>query len=265
MAYYQRAQPYQPGQKTAYKLSRSRIDLFLDCARCFWLQERLGIKRVSMPPFLINSTIDALLKKEFDAYRASGEPHPYMVDNGIDAVPFAHDQLDVWRDNFTGVQHVHKATNLLITGAVDDVWVTPSGELYVVDYKATAKDKTLNDLDPVGGWHDSYRRQMEVYQWLLRQNGFKVSDTGYFVYANARGQEVEFGGVVNFEVNVFSYKGDEKWIEPTLADIKKTLEGDMPPVGDGPLGKGCESCAYARSRTELTLQALQQKSKPKKQ
>ena len=28
------------------------------------------------------------------------------------------------------------------------------------------------------------KRQMEIYQWLLRKNGFKVSDTGYFVYAN---------------------------------------------------------------------------------
>jgi hypothetical protein len=32
----------------------------------------------------------------------------------------------------------------------------------------------------------SYKRQLEVYQWLLRQNGLDVSDTGYFVYTNAR-------------------------------------------------------------------------------
>ena len=188
MAYYQRAQPYQPGQKTVYKLSRSRIDLFTDCARCFWLQERLAIKRVSMPPFLINSTIDALFKKEFDAYRESGEPHPMMINAGIDAVPFAHEQMDTWRENFTGVQYQHADTNFLIFGAVDDVWVRSDGELIIVDYKATAKDKEIKDLDPKGGWHDSYRRQMEVYQWLMRGNGFKVSDTGYFVYANARGQ-----------------------------------------------------------------------------
>jgi len=35
-------------------------------------------------------------------------------------------------------------------------------------------------------WQDGYKRQMEIYQWLLRQNGLKVSDTGYFVYCNGK-------------------------------------------------------------------------------
>jgi 2-isopropylmalate synthase len=38
----------------------------------------------------------------------------------------------------------------------------------------------VKDLDQE--WQDSYKRQMDVYQWLLRQNGLKVSNTGYFVY-----------------------------------------------------------------------------------
>ena len=29
-------------------------------------------------------------------------------------------------------------------------------------------------------WHDGHKRQIEIYQWL-RQNGFTVSDTGYWV------------------------------------------------------------------------------------
>ena len=33
-------------------------------------------------------------------------------------------------------------------------------------------------------WQDGYKKQIEFYQWLLRGNGFKVSDTGYFVYCN---------------------------------------------------------------------------------
>jgi CRISPR/Cas system-associated exonuclease Cas4 (RecB family) len=214
-----------------------------------------------MPPFLINTAIDELLKREFDGYRKAGEPHPMMVDAGIDAIPFTHDKLDVWRENFTGVQYTDPESNLLITGAVDDVWVKPDGELIVVDYKATSKDKEIKDLDPSPSWHDSYRKQMEVYQWLLRANGFRVSDTGYFVYANARVKEKEFAGVVNFEINVFPYVGKSDWIEPTLIEIKKCLDGDIPPVGDGPLGKGCESCAYARARTELTLMALQKRDK----
>src|SRR6266850_408787 len=177
-----RSQPYQPGQAEVFKVSRSKIELFTQCPRCFWLDARLKIKRPDGPPFNINKTIDELFKKEFDAYRAKAEPHPLMTDNQIQAVPFQHADLNTWRANFTGVSTLHGPTNLHVFGAVDDIWVNPEGELIVVDYKATSK-KTEVSID--SDWQISYKRQLEVYQWLLRQNGFQVSDTGYFVYTNA--------------------------------------------------------------------------------
>jgi hypothetical protein len=260
MAWQKYDSTYTPGQKTVYKISRSKIDFFLECPRCFWLDRRLGIKRTSIPSFLINQAIDDLLKKEFDIYRAKKEPHPYMVAAGVDAIPFSHPKLDDWRHVFTGVQYLHEPTNLLIFGAVDDLWVNKDGEVIVVDYKATAKEKEIKDLDPSPGWHDAYRKQMEIYQWLLRGNDLKVSDTGYFVYANGTSSEPTFDGVVKFRVNTFPYKGDSLWVDKTLVELKACLEGEIPAVGNGPLGNGCEFCAYARSRTELTLKALQSKN-----
>lgn len=206
-----------------------------------------------MPPFLINSAVDTLLKAEFDTYRAKKEQHPWQVEFKVDAKPFAHKDLERWRHTFTGVQHLHEPTNLLIFGGVDDVWITPDDELVVVDYKATAKTKEITDLEE-SKWHDSYRRQMEVYQWLLRGEGHKVSDTGYFVYANGISSGKGFFNKVEFRTNIFPYKGSDKWVEPTLRKIKETLEGDMPKEDPD-----CEHCAYARSRTELTLKALQSK------
>ncbi len=79
-----------PGQKTSFKVSRSKIELFMQCPRCFWLDARLKIKRPNGPPFNINKTIDELFKKEFDVYRAKGEPHPMMTDNQIQAIPYTH-------------------------------------------------------------------------------------------------------------------------------------------------------------------------------
>src|SRR5665213_2444152 len=117
---YERSPAYQSGQATPFKLSRSKIELFMQCPRCFWLGERLKIKRPSSPPFNINKAIDELFKKAFDVHRVAGTPHPLMADNQIKAVPYQHADLDKWRHNFTGVQTLHEATNLLITGAVDD-------------------------------------------------------------------------------------------------------------------------------------------------
>jgi CRISPR/Cas system-associated exonuclease Cas4 (RecB family) len=244
-----------------YKVSRSKIELFMQCPRCFWLDARMKIKRPSSPPFNINQAIDQLFKKEFDVHRAAGTQHPLQVKFKIAAKPFPHEDLDTWRENFVGVFAVHEPTNLHVFGAVDDVWVNDDGELIVVDYKATAKDKEITDLGPVGGWQDSYRRQMEVYQWLLRANGHSVSNTGYFVYANGDASKDGFNDRVDFRTHVFPHHGSDAWVEPTLLKMKECLEGDMPPVGTAAMGGECEHCAYARSRTMLTLQALKDRAK----
>jgi CRISPR/Cas system-associated exonuclease Cas4 (RecB family) len=258
MAYTRERWPaYQPGQAETFKVSRSKIELFMQCPRCFWLDTRLKIKRPSSPPFNINKTIDELYKKEFDRHRAAGTPHPIMTDNQIKAIPFAHNDLDKWRFNFTGVTALHEATNLHVFGAIDDVWVNENGELIVVDYKATSKNKEVSiDSD----WQISYKRQLEVYQWLLRQNGFKVSDTGYFVYTNARIDLDGFNDRLEFRTKVIPYTGSDAWVEPTLAKMKACMENnEMPPVGDAAMGGPCEFCTYARSRTELTLGHLKKK------
>jgi CRISPR/Cas system-associated exonuclease Cas4 (RecB family) len=253
---YQRARslPYRPGQTTAFKVSRSKIELFMQCPRCFWLDVRLKITRPSSPPFNINKAIDELFKKEFDTYRQQGKPHPLMVEFNVPAVPYQHEQLDTWRENFVGVIALHKPTNLHVFGAVDDLWVNEAGEVIVVDYKATAKDREVS-ID--SGWQVSYKRQMEVYQWLLRQNGLQVSDTGYFVYANGRMDKDAFNDRIEFRTKVIPYKGNDNWVEPTLEKMKATMDSDdMPPVGDHIMGGPCEFCTYARQRTELTLKHL---------
>lgn len=245
--------PYKPGQAAPFKVSRSKIELFTQCQRCFWLDVRLKIKRPDGPPFNINKAIDELFKKEFDGYRAKGEPHPIMVEYSVDAVPFAHDKLDDWRETFVGVQYLHEPTNLLVFGAVDDLWVDADGNVIVVDYKATAKQKEVS-LD--SDWQISYKRQMEVYQWLLRRNDLPVHPTGYFVYANGRLDLDGFFNKVEFRTKLIPYTGDDSWVEGTLLKMKQCMDGDMPPVGDSIMGGECSFCAYARERTKLTMQHL---------
>ncbi len=257
----ERSQPYQPGQTTPFKVSRSKIELFMQCPRCFWLDTRLKITRPNTPPFNINKTIDELYKKEFDAHRDAGTPHPIMTDNQIKAVPMQHENMETWRHNFTGIVTIHKPTNLHVFGAIDDLWVGDDGKAIVVDYKATSKDKEVSiDAD----WQMSYKRQLEVYQWLLRQNGLDVSDTGYFVYTNARIDLDGFNDQLEFKTKLIPYTGSDAWVEPTLQKMKDCMEGDMPPVGQAAMGGDCDYCTYARKRTELTLKHVQKQTKAKK-
>ena len=232
---------YEPGSKYAFRLSRSKIDLFLNCPRCFYLDRRLGVARPPGFPFSLNSAVDALLKREFDIYRAKGMKHPLIEKYGIDALPIPHKDLDKWRDNFTGIQYLHEPTNFLISGAIDDLWQNSKNEFIVVDYKATAKKEEITKLDK--GWQKAYKRQMEIYQWLLRQNGYKVSDAGYFVYCNGIADAEAFNQKLEFRVTLIPYIGNDSWIEKTIFDIHKCLNNDKIPEPN----PDCDYCSYVNS------------------
>ncbi|MDZ4229922.1 MAG: hypothetical protein U1C53_02170, partial [Candidatus Veblenbacteria bacterium] len=95
------------------------------------------------------------------------------------------------------------------------------------------------------------KRQMEIYQWLLRERGFTVSDTGYFVYANASRDKKAFDGRLEFEVTLISYIGDTKWIEPTLREIKACLEnGEIPAKS-----VDCDYCNYREAAGKALMHA----------
>ena len=243
---------YKPNRGSAWnygggnwKLSRSKIDLFLECPRCFYIDNKLGVKRVPGYPFSINSAVDHLLKQEFDIHRAKDQQHPLQKEYGIDAKPAPHDELNEWRRNFGGVKYLHEPTGLLVTGAIDDLWIDSKGEYMVVDYKATAKDEAVKELDKE--WQNGYKRQMEVYQWLVRRNGLKVSNTGYFVYCTGIMDREAFDKRIDFDVNLIAYEGNDSWVEKTLFKIKECLDSNIIPE----TGNSCDWCAYWNSRKEF--------------
>jgi len=233
---------FDPESTKPYKISRSGLELFHDCPRCFYFDKRLGLPRPPGFPFNLNSAVDALLKREFDTFRRQRQPHPLMEKAGIDAIPFAHPELEKWRTNFTGVQALHKTTNMLVTGAVDDLWENARGELIVVDYKSTAKAAEITELNEE--WHAGYKRQIEIYQWLLRQNGFKVSPRAYWVYANGDAAADQFDQTLRFRMTVIAYDGRDDWVEPHIMAARECLLNDTPPA---PATK-CPHCSFATER-----------------
>lgn len=247
MAYY-RKKLYDPKAKEAFRISRSKIDLFLECPRCFYLDRRIGVSRPQGFPFNLNSAVDLLLKKEFDLHRKQKTPHPLMDSYGLEAIPFDHEKMNTWRDPFVGVEYFYEPTNFVVFGGVDDIWQatgTDKGsireaKLIVVDYKATSKD---GEVGLEADWQDGYKRQMEVYQWLLRQNGFEVSETGYFVYCNGKRDREAFDGKLEFDIKLIPYTGKTDWVEGTLQEMKKCLDGELPSSNPN-----CEYCNFIKSR-----------------
>ncbi len=236
---------YNPKRGKAYnygganwKLSRSKIDLYLECPKCFYLDNKLGIKRPPGFPFALNSAVDELLKKEFDILREKEETHKLIEKYEVDARPARHEKINEWRENFKGVQYKHELTGFLISGAIDDLWVNSRDEYIVVDYKSTAKNEEIIELNK--DWQDGYKRQMEVYQWLLRRNALRVSNTGYFVYCNGKTDAIKFDGKLEFDITLIPYIGDDSWVEPKILEIKELLDGNEIPKEN----PDCDYCAY---------------------
>ena len=230
------------------KLSRSAIEQYLNCKRCFILMYKYKV-RLNTLPFTLNTAVDNLCKNEFDYYREKQEPHPLFLENNIDAVPFKHEEMDKWRNNFQGISYYDSDTDVHFYGAVDDVWVKPNGELILSDVKSTSK----NNFDWEDTWNKyeypkGYRRQLEMYQWLFRKNGFKVSDTAYLVYFNGLKNEPMFNQTLKFELHLIKLDCNDSWVSKTISEAKKLMDQDIYPDGSF----GCDTCRYLKKRWDVS-------------
>jgi len=84
---------------------------------------------------------------------------------------------------------------------------------------------------------------MEIYQWLFRKNGFRVSDTGYFVYCNGNTDKEAFDGKLEFDIKIIPYTGDDSWVDKTINDAIECLKGDNLPDS----GPDCDFCKYRKA------------------
>ena len=232
---------YEAGK--TFRLSRSGIDSFINCQRCFYLNKVGNIKDIGMPAFSLNSNHDDLMKKELDIYRNKAESHPYMECLDRNLIPFQHENMENWRNNFKGITYHHKKTDLIITGSVDDVWIDiDTNELVIVEYKSTSTQKEI-DLNDGTPWKEQYKRQIDIYQWLFKMNGFNVADDSVFLYSNGLKTSRKFNDVMKFKTYVLEYKGSTEWVEPKILEIKKVLDQESLPS----LNEECETCSYVKS------------------
>jgi len=236
---------YDKKSNTPFKISRSKFSNFLSCKRCFYLDRVIGLKEPSMPGWALNSAVDELLKREFDQYRKEQKPHPIMVRNNLDFIPYHHKDLNIWRNSLKGgIAYLDEKTNLIIHGGVDDIWFDQKEKkLIVVDYKAQSSNYPVTTEAYLRSeWHLSYKLQMDIYVHILRKMNFNVSDLSFFYVCNGEKINNSFENKMDFKTTLVPYRVDTSWIEPKLLEMKEVLNLDSPPN----ILPTCEKCAYLK-------------------
>ena len=134
-----------------YELSRSRIENFINCPACFYMQQVEKIDFPSTPGFNINEATDILLKKDFNYYRLQKKPHPFLVKQGLpNLIPYQHEHFELWTQSlhFGAENRFHyddKINNLRIGGGLDDVWLnTKTNKLFGKDIEIDLNNKSFN-------------------------------------------------------------------------------------------------------------------------
>jgi hypothetical protein len=120
----------------------------------------------------------------------------------------------------------------------------------IVDYKSTSKQGEPS-IDV--GWGDGYKRQMEIYQWLFREAGYSVSNTGYFLYVNGSKEGGFYNegtdGVMRFATTMIAYDGDDSWVSGAVDAAIACLGSDTIPAS----GDDCDNCRYYSERQAFRL------------
>ncbi len=102
---------YSNNSSRPFKLSRTKIDLFFECRRCFFLDQKFGVKRPHGTPLVLSNRIVEDFKNELNICRVEKNIHSKVKDLNKNLIPTSHHKLEEWKSSFKGASYL---INLLI-------------------------------------------------------------------------------------------------------------------------------------------------------
>ncbi len=216
-----------------FHLSPTSINLLLDCPRCFWLQFKKGIKRPESIFPSLPSGMDKVLKEHFDRFMEKGELPPEIREYGIaNGYKLFDDKqkMDIWRNALKGIQYKDKTSGIILRGAIDNL-LSNGKKIIVLDYKTRGyplKEDT----------HEHYQAQMDIYNFLLRKNGYETEDYAYLLFYYPR--EVSETGEIIFNTKLIKMSTSMNRGEKLFMEAIKILDMDGLPESS----EECKFCEY---------------------
>jgi len=216
------------------RLSPSSLNLYRECPRCFYLKIKKGIHRPSGPFPSLPGGMDIVIKKYFDKFRPALPPE---IAGKIQGKLFADlallEKMRNWR---TGLIYEDKKINARLSGALDDLLV--QGEHYLpLDYKTRG-------FELKEGSHEFYQDQLNLYELLLKENGFKTKGESWLLYFHPT--ELSGNSLVRFEIT------PKKVVTSTKDGLKLFEEAVLLLQGEAPKAHSvCTFCSWGEVQHDI--------------
>ena len=210
-----------------FRLSPSSLNLMHECPRCFWLTQNNVWKRPEGIFPSLPSGMDRILKVHFDKFRERNLLPPELCNQkNCENMKLFNDKelLTFWQNNRKGISYKDEDGNEL-RGAVDNI-LQKGNKLIVIDYKTRGYDLKEDT-------HEHYQLQIDVYNFLLRKNGYETEDYGFLLFYVPK--EVAETGEIIFDTTLKKMEINVKNAEAIWKKAIKFLNSECPE-------KGCEWC-----------------------
>ena len=202
-----------------YKISPSSLGILKECPRCFWLHVIKNFRRPENFFSTLPNRIDLMLKKRFDFYREKKELPPELKQYNLDVKLFSDKEtLKIWRNNLKGISCIDENSGVLLYGAVDEI-LQRENKLIVIDFKTRGfdlKEHTAN----------LYKNRINLYNFLLRKNGFETEDYSYLFFYIP--EQIKESGEFIFKTNLVKVDISIKDAEDTFQRAVNVLTNNIP-------------------------------------
>jgi len=215
-------------------LSNSRLSLYTECPRCFWLDLNAGIKRPDTIFPSLPGGLDLQFKRYFDQFRATGDLPPEVKGKLPGQLLSDGATIDRWRNWRRGIRHTPPWAEVELMGALDECLVDEDCFYYPLDYKTRG-------YAPKADTHEYYQDQMNLYTLLLEGNGHKTKRVAYLLYYHPI--EVQERGLIQFHISVQEVPTDPEAAERLVKEAVTVLSGPAPP--------SAASCGFCKWNSEV--------------
>lgn len=238
------------------RLSKSQLDKFIGCPRCFWLAQNHKLKQPDMISSKVWKGVERLTIAHYEAHRIAKTTPENLVGQVPDgAIPYQGDRITLKELRYWGKGLRFDVDGVEVSTALDDMLqipdgAQPSGSRYaVVDYKSKSR---LTDEESTS---QMYQTQANVYDLACNINGYPTDGMVYFDYSSPvsiEGAEPAGGpGDVGYTMQkwasqVIALKADHAAVKNLVVAAAACLESAMPEPG-----AECTVCQYLLDREEL--------------